>query len=646
MPDFVEINMHFVLRFLLLAALTGILPNSAHADEISLTSQRQQFLLAEQAIGQNRDSEYFALAAGLKSYPLYPYLHYQWLKNHLDTDSEVQQFLVDYAGSRFASALRQKWLLQLGKKQQWPLLLKHYHGSDDPELQCYAGLARFETGQTLEAFDQARTLWLNGKSQPENCDALFSAYKASPYFNPEMIRQRFQAALSRDNLGLASYLTRFFAGTELELANTWLNLHRQPETLISNQHWRQYPDQAGELFAHAIDRWLESDLEQAMAIWDKEKSQLSISSTTLAYLEKRIAISLALKRDKRAYQRLSRLDNSDESAREWRVRAALNAQNWPDVASAIAGLSDEEKTREKWQYWQARGLAESGQSEAATALFQQLAKNRSFYGFLAAGRLRQSIALTDHPLTVSAQDLDYLQNHLDFRVVSELIAIDRKQEAKRQWWYAVGKLDTRLLPAASKLAQQWHAPAWAISTIAKANQWDDVNLRFPLEYVAQIQANASAQQLDPALLLGLIRQESAFDESADSPAGAKGLMQVMPKTGQQIAADMRERWDNDNSLFKPELNLKYGAFYYKKLLQQFNGHIALATAAYNAGANKVKRWLPESQTLPADIWIETIPYKETRGYVASVLMYSLIYQQRLQRDSLKIDDLLREVMPG
>jgi len=645
-PDFVEINMHSVLRFLLLAALTDILPNSAQADEISLAAQRQQFLLAEQAIDRNRDTEYFALAAALKNYPLYPYLHYQWLKNHLDADSEIQQFLIDNAASRYASALRQKWLLQLGKKQQWPLLLKHYHGSDDPDLQCYAGLARFETGQTLEALDQARALWLSGKSQPEHCDALFTAYQASPYFNQEMIHQRFQAALNRDNLSLAGYLTRFLTGTELELANTWLKLHRQPETLISDQHWRQYTEQAGELFAHAIDRWLESDVEQAMTAWDKEKSQLTIVSATLAYIEKRIAITLALKHDKRAYARLSRLDNSDESAREWRVRAALNAQNWQDVAAAIAGLSDEEKSREKWQYWQARGLAEAGQPVSANALFQQLAKNRSFYGFLAAGRLRQTIALEDHPLIVSAQDLDYLQTHPDFRVVSELIAIDRKLEAKRQWWYAIGKLDSRLLPAAAKLAQQWHAPAWAISTIAKANHWDDVNLRFPLEYVQQIQANASAQQLDPALILGLIRQESAFDETADSPAGAKGLMQVMPKTGQQIAADMRDRWDSDNNLFKPELNLKYGAFYYKKLLQQFNGHVALATAAYNAGANKVKRWLPENQTLPADIWIETIPYKETRGYVASVLMYSLIYQQRLQRDSLKIDDLLREVMPG
>ncbi|MEI8571480.1 lytic murein transglycosylase [Methylomonas sp. LW13] len=638
--------MHVIPCFLLLAALTGVLPNSAQADEISLVSQRQLFLRAEQALDQNRDAEYFALASSLRGYPLYPYLQYQWLKNHLDADADIKQFLNEHAASRYAAGLRQKWLLALGKKQQWLVLLNNYQGSDDPELQCYAGLAQLQTGQALEAFNQARALWLSGKSQPDNCDVLFEAYKSSPYFNKELINQRFHAALKRDNQSLASYLTRFFSDAELKQANIWLKLHRQPETVITDTGWRENPEQAGELFAHAIDRWLETNVETAMTTWDSNKSQIAIAPATAAFIKKRIAIALALKHDSRAYARLSQLENSDESAREWRVRAALNMQNWQDVAVAITGLNDDEKSQEKWQYWQARGLAETGQSATANALFLQLAKNRSFYGFLAAGRLRQAIELVDRPLTVSSSDLETLQNRPDFQVFSELLAIDRKPEAKRQWWYAIAKLDSRQLPVAAKLAQQANCPALAIATIAKANQWDDVNLRFPLTYIQPIQSNAAAQQLDPGLILGLIRQESAFDELADSPAGAKGLMQIMPNTGRQIAAELRDSWDSDYSLFKPELNVKYGTFYFKKLLRQFNGHVALATAAYNAGANKVKRWLPENRALPADIWIENIPYKETRGYVASVLMYSLIYQQRLQRDSLKIDDLMREVMPG
>ena len=186
----------------------------------------------------------------------------------------------------------------------------------------------------------------------------------------------------------------------------------------------------------------------------------------------------------------------------------------------------------------------------------------------------------------------------------------------------------------------------AIATIAKANEWDDLELRFPLEYVAQIQNIAAAQKLDPAIIFGLIRQESAFDEEAESPAGAKGLLQLMPRTAQQIAEDLHEGWNGEDSLFNPELNLRYGSIYYKKLLQQFSGAHLLAAAAYNAGAAKIKRWLPDSQAMPGDIWIESIPYKETRGYVSSVLMYALIYQQRLHGNGLKPADLLPEVRPN
>ncbi len=254
--------------------------------------------------------------------------------------------------------------------------------------------------------------------------------------------------------------------------------------------------------------------------------------------------------------------------------------------------------------------------------------------------------MAHRPLLVTETELQALSDRADFQAASELLALKRPAEARRQWQFAVARLEQGLLPAAAKLAQRWRAPALAIATVAKANHWDDLELRFPLEYSREIGQNAAERQLDPAIIYGLVRQESAFDSQADSPAGAKGLMQVMPQTGRQIAADLRDRWGDDDSLFQPDLNLKYGAFYFKKLLGQFNGHYALAAAAYNAGASKIKRWLPSGRSQPADIWIENIPYKETRGYVASVLMYSLIYQQRLQRNSLKLDDLLRDVMPG
>jgi soluble lytic murein transglycosylase len=163
--------------------------------------------------------------------------------------------------------------------------------------------------------------------------------------------------------------------------------------------------------------------------------------------------------------------------------------------------------------------------------------------------------------------------------------------------------------------------------------------------LSQVQNNADRQDLDPAIIFGLIRQESMLDKNAMSAVGARGLMQIMPATGQQIARNLNEPWQAENSLFNPDVNIKYGAFYYKQLLSRFDGHFALAMAAYNAGPNRVDKWLPIDKSLPADVWIETIPYKETRKYVTSVLSYAIIYQQRIQRNALKITKLLFDVRP-
>nr|WP_305910209.1 transglycosylase SLT domain-containing protein [Methylomarinum sp. Ch1-1]MDP4520939.1 transglycosylase SLT domain-containing protein [Methylomarinum sp. Ch1-1] len=199
---------------------------------------------------------------------------------------------------------------------------------------------------------------------------------------------------------------------------------------------------------------------------------------------------------------------------------------------------------------------------------------------------------------------------------------------------------------AAKLAQHWQWDQVAIFTIAKAKYWDDVDLRFPVKYLDQVKVNARLHELDPAIVFGLIRRESAFNEKARSPVGARGLMQIMPRTGRQIARDLKEQWRSAQSLFNPEVNVKYGTYYYKKLLQQFNGHYALAAAAYNAGPHRVEGWLPDENAVAADIWIETIPFKETRAYVSAVLTYALIYQQRMQRNMLKIKDFMRDILPN
>jgi soluble lytic murein transglycosylase len=609
-------------------------------------AQRQAFLQAERYAAQSRDEDYLILASSLKDYPLYPFLHYEWLKNHLDDQASIELYLSEYADSRYAQQLLGKWLLSLAKQQRWDLVLNHQYPSNNPETQCLFALAQYHSNQQQNALDSAKQLWLQANSHGETCDVLFGLLKQSSSFDSQLAWQKFKQELTANNPQTAHQLLSLLSDQQAQTAKLWLKLFKQPELVKQNGDWKRESDDAGLIFAHTVLRLADTDLAAALATWDSEKQAINMASDTLIETENNLALALALKGETNAYQRLEQLIKPNKTHREWQIRAALREQNWSAANLALTKLDDESKQQDKWQYWQARALSELGQKNQAERLFQQLSMQRSFYGFLAAEKLQKPINLADNPIHVSAEEINQLRQQKQFQVVSELLALDRQLEAKRQWWFAIANLDKHDLAVAAKLAEQWQWPTIAIFTSAKANQWNDIALRFPLNYAREIQNHASSQQVDPALIFGLLRQESAFDETADSAVGAKGLMQVMPNTAKEIASQLKQVWQRDSSLFNPNLNIQYGSFYYKKLLEEFDQHPVLATAAYNAGPKKVKRWLPKHQALPADIWIELIPYKETRDYVSSVLQYSLIYQARLQRDSLKLTSLIRQVKPN
>jgi soluble lytic murein transglycosylase len=610
-----------------------------------LAALRQLFLKAETALSKGNDASYFKLADQLTEYPMYPYLQYQWLRKHLGRERQVKEFLEQHASSRYAGILKRKWLYHLAKKKQWQTFLQFYSETSDRSLNCYYHRAQFKTGDKQAALNGAKDMWSAGFSQPKACDPLFAVLKKSSLFNQELFWQRFDAALQNNKTSLAKYVKTLMTAGDQKTADLWLKLHRNPERHISELLGNPETAQAPLMFTHAINRLARKDVYQAVDLWDSSEHLFDISSERADKVEKRLALKLAFRNESDAYERLGELNSSDYSSKAWRIRVALYEQEWPRVITAIEDLSSEDQEREKWQYWLARAYEETGKPIQAEELLTELSNKRDFYGYLAAERLDRQYQLSHDPIDVTPQEIAEIKNHGEFRVAFEFMMLDREKEAKLQWWHALRQLSEDQIPAAAKLAQEWQWDEVAIFSIAKVKYWDDVELRFPLSYADQIRQNAMQQDLDPALLFGLIRRESAFNKDAHSPAGARGLMQIMPQTGRQIAKDLNERWQGKNSLYNPVRNLKYGSYYYQKLLNQFNGHYALALAAYNAGPHRVKKWLPE-KTVPADIWIETIPFRETREYVTTVLVYAMIYQQRMQTDELTMDDLTREVPPS
>lgn len=616
----------------------------AVASPLSLEEQRKEFLVLQKAIAKGESPLSFSRKDVLFDYPLYPYLQYQWLEKNLGSSKNIKDFLRYYKDTRYAGLLRYKWQIYLASQKKWPEYIEQYQMTNNTKLQCYYYRAKYNTGKKTEALTGAKKIWVVGKSQPNECDPVFKVLLKSRFFTRDMLWQRFDAAVTKGNFSVAAYVKSLMNKKDQKVAQIWLDVHSNP-LLINDPKVLKNQAQAGLIFAHGVERLARKNLTKAIETWDDQKKAFKINDATIRRIEQRLAMSLAYNRDDQAYERLSKLTRPDDKAKEWRIRAALREQNWPNVEQSITALSKEDKKKEKWRYWLARASENIDKPKVASFIYNKLADERSFYGYLSAEKLNRQYQLSDNPIQVLPEMYKRFKGKKDFQVVSELIAVDKEKEAQRQWWYALAKLDKKDILMAAKYAEELNWKQVAIFTLAKAKYWDDVAVRFPMAYKEQVQQNAKSQQLNPAIIFGLIRRESAFNKNAQSPVGARGLMQIMPKTGQQIARELKEKWKSKNELLNPSTNLKYGAYYYKQLLNQFDGHYALAAAAYNAGPHRVNRWLPAAKSMAADIWIETIPFNETRNYVSAVLTYALIYQKQLKKNLLTMKDFMRDVLP-
>jgi soluble lytic murein transglycosylase len=276
-------------------------------------------------------------------------------------------------------------------------------------------------------------------------------------------------------------------------------------------------------------------------------------------------------------------------------------------------------------------------------LYGQLAGEREFYGFLAADRVGRDYPLNFSPSPVTDAELRRLAESEAFGAIREFRALSRPGEAQKEWVHTLASLPPADLALAAHLAAAWGWHRLSILTAAKAGIKDDLALRFPLAFEAPVTAQARERQLDRAVVFGLIRRESAFDPAAKSPVGALGLMQIMPATGQTIARQLNEPWRAERSLLDPNVNIRYGTAYFRALADRFGGNLAMAAAGYNAGPGRAERWRPVARPIPADIWIETIPFNETRQYVAAVLSYATIYRQRLGEAPVRTTELLPDI---
>lgn len=617
---------------------------SAH----QLKKQRKLFIQAEKALKLGRYTQYRKLEHRLNDYPLYPYLRFIELERNLKNTStaKIQGFLQTYHRTPLANKLYYRWINSLARRGKHKTLIQYFRPTQNTKLLCKYANALHITGSKGTAFSLMGELWQTGKSLPKSCDPILKKWQAAGYMTPHRLWSRIHLVMNKGKRRLATYIGKSLPKKERFWLSLWKKVQRKPEYVLkADAHFKdEHSPIMHWILVDGMTRLARRKPLMAAEYWQKIRSKYHFSDEEKERIERRLSLSLA-----RAATPLSRdtlkklkLDSRDASVITPHILSAIGDKDWESALSWLNSLNSHERNSERWHYWRARALEEMGRLDEARSLFLQITDSRSYYSFLAADRIGDRYQMTHRPINTPAAELTKLQHIPAVARASELYQLKRIVDARREWHFAIQQMDKKQLLTAAQLVNKWGWHDRSIITLALAKHWDDLELRFPLAHKTYIEKQAKHEKINPAWAFAVIRQESAFATDARSSAGALGLMQLMPRTARQVARSLRLKRPNQRDLLKSNINIKLGIRYLRKLQERFDGNSILATASYNAGPWRVKSWLPKEEAQSADLWIENVPFTETRKYLKRVLTYTIIYEQRLGLDG---KPLLERMVP-
>ena len=612
--------------------------------DIHLQKQREYYALAKAAFERDDETSYRQLKTKLQQYPLYPYLEYNELVKQLDqlTYLQIDQFLEQYNGSYLADSLRKRWLQQLATKEDWQGY-KNYYTPDlnATALHCHYLWAQLKTEPTNKhspLYAKTTTLWNVGKSQPNQCDTLFDQWRGAGHLTPEIAWERHKKAIRRGNHSLGGYISRSMPKAMQPFAELYRRIDRHPQVITKRSLFHENNSMTRDILLRGLTKYAWFNAKYAHTLWQQYSHRYTFTVEEHNRIKVHIATQLARQGD--VDQALAIAKSADLSANRSYgnnhanmitsiLRELLKQQRWRDITIWIEQLPETKQKSDRWRYWQARSLGQTQASKTqAKRIYKELSAHRSYYGFLAADQIGSDYSFEHRPALINSQTesikaLPSLQRAL------ELFAIGKMYAARHEWVFGVKYLSSEEHIAAAQLATDWGWNRKAIESMAAAKYWDDLDIRFPLVHSQWVDKAAVQTQLSDTLIYAIARQESSWATDALSPAGAIGLMQLMPNTAKQTTGQMGIAYRR-KQLFQPEYNIAVGSRYMHNMINRYDGNRLLAIAAYNAGPSRVSRWLKDAdQPLPYDVWIETIPFKETRKYVQNVLTYAVIYGYRM-----------------
>jgi soluble lytic murein transglycosylase len=479
-----------------------------------------------------------------------------------------------------------------------------------------------------EAFELAENLWVVGKSQPNDCNELFKTWHNAGKRTSALVWKRVSLAADGGNHTLLPYLKTLMPKKQQYLADLWLKVRRSPSQVSRLSNFPgQFPEKETEILVYGLKRLISSNRDLALRSWKKLSRKFTFSRSQQKQISHQFATFLALVDHEQAEFWLEKATSLEPDAEllRWHLAHVLRQKNWQNALDVINLVPGNSADNNVFQYWKAQAYEQVGAKALADEGLHKLAKQRHYYGFLASGKLSEMANLNDNPLLIPQEEIDEVAALPSAQRAFEFRKLSRNLSARREWIFLQDQLTHQQKITAAVLASQqnWHDQA--IFGFSKSGYLDDLSRRFPMPFDSQMHSNAKKNNIDVAWAYAIVRRESSFMPDAASHAGALGLMQVMPATARYLAKKKIKK----NSLFNANRNMELGTQYMRYLMDKMDNNAILATASYNAGWRRVQQWLPEKGNMPLDLWIETIPYKETRNYVKAVLAYQQIYSQHL-----------------
>jgi len=625
-------------------------PGSVPLDEV-----RAEFRATLDAVANGTGPPVSSDSAALRRYALYPYLEAARIERELlqanagssVADDLAREFIAAHEPAPVARALRRNWMESLARRDQWDAFITAYRPNlSDARMQCQYLAARIARDDIVGIAREIESQWLRPVRQPLECEPVFQWLRDEGLLGEELTEQRVRALLANGQAAFGRVIARRLSPARAAPLLAWAELMENPERTLDNWLSAGFPDIGEDAL---MDGWFRFARNSPSAALERAERVLAADVTQdrgASEFALSLALGLAWDRRAEAIAWFARTDvnDLDDDALGWLARAALWSGRWRLVADSIQSMSAEARETSAWRYWQARAEEQLGDKRRARELYAELVPDDNYYAAMAAFRLDRRPA--PHPETLAADSAvtAAIAEDAAFVRVRELVAVGLRSEATLEWQHGYSNLDGAARRQSIHVAADLGLYDISVATATRHDVFADYRLLYPRPYAPAVARAAELSNLHGLLIYAVIRQESLYRSDATSDRNAFGLMQLQLGTARSAASQLQLPRPRRTDLFEPETNVMLGAAHLNTLLARFDDQLPVALAGYNAGPQAAQRWLPE-RALDADIWIENIPYNETRAYVRRVLWHRLVFEWLENGRVEKSDDWLQPVGP-